>query len=112
MSIKPVSGPHVAAVNSVDKIMRKVIIALLPAAGFGVLLFGWPALYLSAVTVIAAMLFEAVCLKLKGANALTYLRDGSAILTGLLVAMTLPPWAPWWVGVAGAAIAIVLGKQV
>jgi electron transport complex protein RnfD len=112
MSIKPASGPHVAATRSVDNIMRKVIVALLPAAGFGVLLFGWPALYLCTVTVIAAMLFEAICLKLKGVAALPTLRDGSAILTGLLVAMTLPPWAPWWIGVVGAAIAIVLGKQV
>jgi electron transport complex protein RnfD len=112
MSIKPVSGPHVTAVRSIDGIMRKVIVALLPSAGLGVVLFGWPALYLCVVTVMAAMLFEAICLKLKGAAALPALRDGSAILTGLLVAMTLPPWAPWWIGVAGSAIAIVLGKQV
>jgi electron transport complex protein RnfD len=112
MSIKPVSGPHVAAVRRVDQIMRQVIVALAPATALGVLLFGWPALYLLAVTVLSAMLFEAFCLKLKGVAATPYLRDGSAILTGLLVAMTLPPWAPWWIGVAGSAIAIVLGKQV
>jgi len=112
MSIKPVSGPHVAAVRRVDQIMRQVIVALTPATALGVLLFGWPALYLLVITVLSAMLFEAFCLKLKGAAATPYLRDGSAILTGLLVAMTLPPWAPWWIGVAGSAIAIVLGKQV
>lgn len=112
MSTKPVSGPHVAAAHNVDGIMRKVILALLPAAGFGVLIFGWPALYLTAVTIAAALLFEVFCLKLKGVPALPFLRDGSAILTGLLVAMTLPPWAPWWIGVVGSGIAIVLGKQV
>jgi electron transport complex protein RnfD len=112
MSIRPVSGPHVTAARSINHIMRKVIVALLPSAGFGVLLFGWPALYLCVTTVMAAMLCEALCLKLKGTAALPALRDGSAILTGLLVAMTLPPWAPWWIGAVGSAIAIVLGKQV
>jgi Na+-translocating ferredoxin:NAD+ oxidoreductase RnfD subunit len=38
--------------------------------------------------------------------------DGSALLTGWLLAMTLPPWAPWWVAVVGGFIAIVIGKQV
>lgn len=112
MTSKPISGPHVSASRRVDKIMRQVIIALLPATGFGVLLFGWPALYLSVITVLSALLFEAVCLKMKGVTAAPYLRDGSAVLTGLLVAMTLPPWAPWWIGVAGSALAIILGKQV
>lgn len=112
MSIKPISGPHVITTRRVDDIMRQVIIALLPAAGFGIFLFGWPALYLCAITILSAMLFEAGCLKLKGVKAAPHLNDGSAVLTGLLVAMTLPPWAPWWIGVAGSAIAIVLGKQV
>lgn len=112
MSKKPISGPHIAAARSVDDIMRKVIIALLPATGFGLLLFGWPVLYLCAVTVLSALLFEAICLKMKGVTAKPYLYDGSAVLTGLLVVMTLPPWAPWWIGVIGSAIAIILGKQV
>jgi len=112
MSIKPISGPHVIAVRRIDDIMFKVILALLPALAWGFFIFGWPAIYLTAVTVVASLAFEGICLKLKGVAAMPYLYDGSAILTGLLVAMTLPPWAPWWIGVVGAAIAIVLGKQV
>ncbi|MDD4915626.1 MAG: RnfABCDGE type electron transport complex subunit D [Methylococcales bacterium] len=112
MKTSVISGPHVAAPRRVDQIMRQVIIALAPAVGFGVFLFGWPALYLLTVTVLSAMLFEAACLKLKGVAAAPSLRDGSAVLTGVLVAMTLPPWAPWWIGVSGSAIAIILGKQV
>ncbi|MGZ5051821.1 MAG: RnfABCDGE type electron transport complex subunit D [Methylobacter sp.] len=112
MSIKPISGPHVLAVRRIDDIMRKVIYALLPGVGWGIAIFGWPALYLTAATVASALLFEAICLKMKGVAAKPYLNDGSAVLTGLLVAMTLPPWAPWWIGVVGSAIAIVLGKQV
>lgn len=112
MSSKPVSGPHVSSALGVNGIMRKVIIALLPAAGCGVFLFGLPALYLCVVTVSSALLFEALCLKMKGSAVKPYLDDGSALLTGLLVAMTLPPWAPWWIGVTGSALAIILGKQV
>ncbi len=112
MNIKPISGPHVIAVSRVDAIMRKVIVALSPALAWGILLFGWPALYLTVVTLVSALLFEALCLKVKGVAAAPYLYDGSALLTGMLVVMTLPPWAPWWIGVVGSAIAIILGKQV
>lgn len=112
MKTRVISGPHMAAVRRVDQIMREVIIALAPATAFGVFLFGWPAVFLLTVTVGSALLFEAFCLKLRGAQALPRLRDGSAIVTGMLVAMSLPPWAPWWIGVTGAGIAIVLGKHV
>ncbi|PPD30579.1 MAG: electron transporter RnfD [Methylomonas sp.] len=112
MSIKPISGPHVLAVRRIDEIMRMVILALLPATFWGVLIFGWPALLLTATTLASALVFEAICLKMRGVAAKPYLSDGSALLTGLLVALSLPPWAPWWIGVVGAAIAIVLGKQV
>lgn len=112
MNVKPVSGPHIVAARSVSVIMRKVILALLPATGCGVLLYGWPALYLGLVTVLSSLCFEAICLKMKGQAATPSLMDGSAVLTGLLVALSLPPWAPWWIGVMGSAIAIVLGKQV
>ena len=112
MSNKLISGPHIAGTRRVDYIMRQVIIALAPATGLGILLFGWPALYLLSITLLSALVFEAFCLKLKGVKAAPFLRDGSALLTGLLTAMTLPPWAPWWIGVVGSAIAIILGKHV
>lgn len=112
MNGKPVSGPHVMVVRRVDDIMRKVIYALLPATVWGILMFGWPALYLTIFTVASTLAFEAICLKMRGIKATPYLHDGSAVLTGLLVVMTLPPWAPWWIGLTGAGIAMVLGKHV
>jgi electron transport complex protein RnfD len=112
MNIKPISSPHISSARRVDEIMRKVIFALLPALGFGIVIFGWSALFLTFVTVSSALVFEAICLKLKGAKVESYLLDGSAILTGLLVAMTLPPYAPWWIGVVGSGLAIILGKHV
>ncbi len=111
MKIKPVSGPHTQTHNHITGIMRQVILALLPAIAFGIYLFGWPALNLFVITLLSALLFEYFCLRLAGKSP-HVLYDGSALLTGCLVAMTLPPWAPWWIAVVGSGIAIVLGKQV
>lgn len=110
--MKPSSGAHVGANATVSRIMWQVILAISPATVFGLLLFGWPALNLFIITVSSAVFFEAFCLRLSGRMAKPVIMDGSAVLTGWLLAMTLPPWAPWWIGVVGSAIAIILGKQV
>ncbi len=111
MKIKPVSGPHHNVNRGVSRIMLHVIFALIPATLFGLYIFGWPAVNLFVVTIASALLFEYLCLKMAG-KPKTVLLDGSALLTGWLLAMTLPPWAPWWIGVVGSALAIVIGKQV
>jgi electron transport complex protein RnfD len=98
--------------NSVNAIMLHVLIALMPATVFGIFIFGWPALFLFLVTVGSAALFEAVCLKLAGKPVSPALKEGSALVTGWLLVMSLPPWAPWWIGVLGSALAIIVGKQV
>lgn len=110
--MKPSSGAHVGVNNSVSHIMGQVMLALSPATAFGLLCFGWPALNLFVITVLSAMVFEALCVRLKGRVAKPVIMDGSAVLTGWLLAMTLPPWAPWWIGVVGSGLAIILGKQV
>ncbi len=111
-NIKPKSGAHIGAKASVSHIMWQVMLALTPATVFGLWLFGWPAIHLFIITVLSAIFFEAVCIGLQGKAVKPVIRDGSAILTAWLLAMTLPPWAPWWVGVVGSALAIILGKQV
>ncbi|MEJ2692090.1 MAG: RnfABCDGE type electron transport complex subunit D [Candidatus Thiodiazotropha sp.] len=108
----PVAGPHTHAKTSVSRTMGLVMLALLPATLFSLYLFGWPAIFLFAITIFACLLFEAGSLRLAGKQPRPFLLDGSALLTGWLLAMTLPPWAPWWIGVVGAFIAIVIGKQV
>lgn len=110
--MKPSSGAHIGAKASVSHIMWQVMLAISPATAFGILIFGWPALNLFIITVSSAVFFEVFCLRLSGRIAKPVIMDGSAILTGWLLAMTLPPWAPWWIGVAGSGLAIVLGKQV
>jgi len=111
MKITPISGPHTRAESHVSSIMKQVIFAITPATFFGLYLFGWPAINLFLITVVSAILIEYGCLRLANKPS-KILLDGSALLTGWLVAMTLPPWAPWWIGVVGAAIAIIVGKQV
>lgn len=107
-----IAGPYAHAGNSVNRTMSLVMLALLPATLFGLFQFGWPAILLFAVTLLASLLAEAFSLKLAGKPVRIYLWDGSALLTGWLLAMTLPPWAPWWIGVVGALLAIIVGKQV
>ncbi|HRF10656.1 MAG: RnfABCDGE type electron transport complex subunit D [Candidatus Accumulibacter phosphatis] len=109
---KPVAAPYAATSNSVRRVMVIVMAALVPATLFGFWLYGWPAVYLWMISVAAAALGEAFCLRLMGRDARTVLGDGSAWLTGWLLALSLPPWAPWWIGVCGGLFATVLGKQV
>lgn len=108
----PFSGPHTHAPRSVGKVMLTVMAALLPATIFGFYLFGWPAIFLFTITIFSALVSEAICLWLAKKPVSVFLMDGSALLTAWLLAMTLPPWAPWWIGVVGGMFAIVIGKQV
>lgn len=107
-----VAGPYAHNGLSVSRTMAWVMVALLPATLFGLYQFGWPAIFLFATTVTAALLAEAFSLSLAGKPVRAFLMDGSALLTGWLLVMTLPPWAPWWIGVVGALLAIVVGKHV
>lgn len=107
----PVAAPHTTTSNSPGRIMALVMLALAPATLYGFWLYGWPAFYLWLITVAAAMFGEAFCLRLMNREALPVLHDGSAILTGWLLAVSLPPWAPWWIGVFGGLFATTLGKQ-
>ena len=112
MSVFPTSAPHAHAPDSVPRLMGLVLLAVAPAALYGIVLFGWPALNLFLVTILSCLLCEAVCLRLAGHAVRPFLMDGSALLTGVLLALSLPPWAPWWIGAVGAFFAIVVGKQV
>ncbi|CAA7626404.1 RnfABCDGE type electron transport complex subunit D [Magnetospirillum sp. UT-4] len=105
------SAPFTHAPTSVSRTMVTVLAALVPATAFDLWLFGWPALFLFLVTIAACVAFEAASLALGGRTLRPALTDGSAVLTGWLLAMTLPPWAPWWIGVLGALFAIPLAKH-
>lgn len=105
------SGPFAHGLNTVQKTMFTVLLALLPATLFNFYLFGWPAILLFTVTIGACVAIEAICLQLAGKPVAATLADCSAILTGWLLAMSLPPWAPWWVGALASVFAIAIAKH-
>lgn len=105
-----VSGtPHVRSKESIQSIMRDVIIALIPATAMGIYFFGIPALILIAVSIIASVFFEWLYQKLLKKP--VTISDLSAVVTGLLLAMNLPASAPIWLPIVGAAFAIIFAKQ-
>lgn len=106
------SGPHFHSMFNIPRTMLAAMVCLTPATLFGLYQFGWPAIFLFFITLAAAVFFEVVGLAIAGKPVARFATDGSALLTGWLVAISLPPWAPWWVGVTGAGIAIVIGKQI
>jgi len=108
----PPTAPHTQSGNSVSRLMLTVVAALLPATLYGFWLYGWPSIFLWLITILFALLGEALCLKLINRQAIPTLLDGSALLTGWLLAISLPPWSPWWVGAVGGLFATMLAKQV
>lgn len=113
LTAQPVASPHAHGGNSVTRTMLRVQVALVPATLYAFWLFGWPAFFVWLTTILSCLGFEALCLKMAGNKRIKVtLFDGSAALTGWLLALTLPPWAPWWVPLVGGFIAIVIGKQV
>lgn len=106
------SGPFTHAPTSVPKIMNTVLLALVPATLFDLYLFGWPAIFMFALSIGSCLAAEAACLRIAGRPLQPTLGDGSAALTGWLLAMSLPPWAPYWVPMLGAVFAIPLAKHV
>jgi electron transport complex protein RnfD len=92
--------------------MATVLLALTPATLFGFWLYGWPAINLWAVAIISAILGEAIAVRLQGRAIRPVLLDGSGILTAWLLAISLPPFAPWWIAALGSFFAVIVGKQV
>lgn len=103
------SSPHVRCSETVPKIMWSVVAALVPAAAFGVYYFGINALVNIVVAIVSAVIFE--YLWEKGMHRKVTIKDGSAVITGLLMAMCCPPSLPWWMSIIGSFLAIIVCKQ-
>ena len=107
--MKVSSNPHVRSKTGTNSIMLAVVIALLPACGFGIYNFGMDALITIVITVASTVLtefiFEKICKKK------ITIGDYSAVVTGLLLALNLPVSAPWWIGVVGGVFAILVVKM-
>lgn len=95
----------------VGRIMGLVILCLLPGAAVQVGLFGWGSAVQALLAVFAALVFEALALGLRRRPPGPALRDGSAVLTALLLALAVPPYAPWWITILGTGFAILVAKH-
>jgi electron transport complex protein RnfD len=90
--------------------MRAVLYSLVPACAVAVYFFGLHALLVLLLATVGCLAAEAACQRLMGRP--VTIADGSAAITGVLLALNLPPTSPWWMTLLGAVIAIVVGKQV
>lgn len=111
MQFPTTTSPHAAQGNSVDAVMLRVILALVPGAIAMIWYFGWGVLINMGIATVTALATEALVLRLRARSVIATLRDLSAIVTALLLAISLPPLLPWWLTVLGTAFAIVVVKQ-
>jgi len=106
-----ISPPHIHSQTSVNDVMQQVIFALVPGIIVSTWILGWGVLVHCLLAVSFALAFEAIMLKLRKRPLQVFLFDRSAIITGLLFALTITPFAPWWVTVSGLCFAIVIAKH-
>ena len=101
-------GPHLRGKLSVSKIMCYVVLALLLPTGAAVYFFGYRALLVIMVSVIVAMLTEYGVKKLRKR---AFVMDGSSVVSGLLLALILPPTIPLWMAAVGSIVAVAIVKE-
>ncbi len=104
------TSPHINSGRSTEQIMKNVVWALLPVVLFSIYSFGLNALLVIATATFASVLTEHVLCKLSKKK--TTVGDYSAVITGLLLGLTLPPSFPLWMAFIGGIIGIALGKYI
>ncbi len=102
-------SPHVRQNESVSKIMWTVTACLVPSLILATVLFGWRVLGLVLISVASCVAVEAICQKLLGRKIRVW--DGSAVLTGVLMAFVMPPGVSFSLPIMGAVMAMFIGKQ-
>lgn len=105
------SSPHAHSKKSTKTLMKMVAFATIPGLLAQTYFFGWGTFLQVVIAIITAVLAEALVLKCRKRPLAPYLSDNSALLTGLLLALAIPPLAPWWITVIGVVFAIVIAKH-
>jgi electron transport complex protein RnfD len=111
MSEHAPSSPFYIKPASVSGVMLQVVYALLPGIVLYAWLFHWGIIINLCIAVVSCLATEAVVLKLRQRPIRPALMDGSALVTGMLLALALPTLAPWWLTALGGMFAIIFGKQ-
>jgi len=104
------ASPHIRDIDSIPRIMWGVVFSLIPAGIASTVVFGYYSLYVVFLSCLAAVCSEIFVLQLRKLP-LSTIKDGSAIVTGILLAYTLPPSVPWYVPVVGSFFAITIVKH-
>jgi Na+-translocating ferredoxin:NAD+ oxidoreductase subunit D len=104
-------SPYISDASSVSAIMFKVLLALVPGIAAYVWMFGGGVLVTIALATMTALTAEAAMLKIRKRPVQPFLLDYSAVVTAWLLALAIPPLAPWWLIVVGTLFAIVVSKQ-
>lgn len=105
------SSPHITRDDGITKLMLQVLLALIPGTMAMFYFFGWGILFNLLIATVTAVTAEAFVLKLRQRDIKASLLDLSAIVTACLLALALPPLAPWWLTVIATLFAIMLGKH-
>lgn len=102
-------SPHVHSSDSTQKIMLRVVYAMIPAMAWGIYMFGFDAIRIGLISIVSCLAFEFLIQKylMKIKPTVT---DGSALITGILLAFNVPSNLPWWILVIGAMAAMGIGK--
>ena len=109
---KMISSPHTHSGKLTARVMFWVIFAMIPAIVLQVHYFGFGVLIQSALAIMFALLLELAVTRLRKKRMLSYISDFSVILTALILAVAIPPYAPYWVILIGTFCAVILGKHV
>ncbi len=104
------SSPHVRDEDTTQKIMFTVVLALIPVWACATYFFGFDSIRLVLLSSIAAIASEAAVMAIRRQPITIW--DGSALITGMLLGLSLPPSLPSWMAIVGSVVAIVVGKQI
>ncbi len=111
MALLNITSPHTHGANRTGRIMRLVVYATFPGITALTYFFGIGVLINVLLASLGCMAFEALVIKLRARPVMFYLRDCSALVTGVLIGVSLPPYCPWWLVFTACFVAIVLAKQ-
>jgi electron transport complex protein RnfD len=110
MVFRIASSPYTHNQRQTSRIMMLVILACIPGIATQLWFFGWGTLIQLILAAAAAVSAEALVIRLRHQSS-AILRDNSALLTGLLLGISVPPLAPWWIVVLGTVFAVIIAKQ-
>ena len=111
MPVLNVTSPHTHRPLNTGQLMRQVILATVPGLIALTYFFGWGTLINIVIATVVALASEALVLKLRNKPIGFFLKDYSAVVTAVLLALAIPPTAPWWLTLVGVSFSIVVAKH-